>query len=145
MNETLREITPSIWIADAESALALRDEFGLVFDCTGEAPVGGNVHHVRPSGSTGHAWTEDDLDWIVAKAELYLGRGQTLLFHCRRGVSRSPCAAAAVLLATGQARTVDGAVEMTAFPGTSPASQSVAGLRRWWKARQAARQQRLPL
>lgn len=143
MNETLREITPSIWIADAQSALVLRSDFGAVFDCTGQAPSGTNVHHVRPTGSTGHAWTVDDLDGIVAVAKEYLERSQILLFHCRRGVSRSPCAAAAVLLATGQASTVEQALEITTLPDTMPASHSVAGLRRWWRARQSARQQRL--
>lgn len=142
--ESLRAITDALWIADAESALALRSEFEIVIDCTGEAPLGGNVYHCRPTGATGHTWTEDDLDWIAQKGALYLGRGKNVLVHCRRGVSRSPCAAAAILLATGQAGSVDAALAMTTLPGTSPATQSVAGLRRWWKAREAARQQTLP-
>lgn len=131
MQETLREVAPGLWVSDQDSAHALGGDFALVVDCTGWA---------RPTGSTGHAWTPEDLDAIVARVAPLLKAGKPVLIHCRRGVSRSACAAAAVLLADGGAATVRGALAKTTFESKAPSSQSVGGLRKWWKARVAARQ-----
>lgn len=131
MQETLREVAPGLWVSDQDSAHALRGDFALVVDCTGWA---------RPTGSTGHAWTPEDLDAIVGRVAPFREAGKPVLVHCRRGVSRSACAAAAVILATGEADTVNGALARTTFESKKPSSQSVGGLRKWWKARVAARQ-----
>lgn len=144
MVESLREVSPGLWVSDIDSAGILGDDFALVIDCTGKAPPARNKVHARPTGSTGHSWTVEDLDGIVRLVEAHRAAGPVLI-HCRRGVSRSVCAAAAVLLATGVCSTVDGALIRTKFRGETPATQSVAGLRRWWRAREERRQMTLPL
>jgi hypothetical protein len=131
MIDTLREVMPGLWVSDLESARTLGEDFALVVDCTGWA---------RPTGSTGHTWTPEDLDGIVSRVAPLLESGEPVLIHCRRGVSRSACAAAAVLLATGASDSVKGALARTAYEAKKPSSQSVGGLRKWWKARVDARQ-----
>lgn len=133
MLETLREVSPNIWVSDMESASIVGADFTLVIDCTGKGQHRDNVVHLRPTGSTSHAWTVTDLDAVAQHA---LAAQGPVLVHCRRGVSRSPCAAAAAILALGRAKTVDQALAMTKYQDATPASQSVAGLRKWWKERQ---------
>ena len=145
MMETLREVSTNLWVSDIESAAIVGDDFALVVDCTGKARIGKNGIHARPTGATGHAWTVKDLDWITDLASTLVKDGRPVLVHCRRGVSRSPCAAAAVLLALGLAKNVDHALSKTKVFDTVPASQSVAGLRKWWKTVQDRRQLALPL
>ena len=135
MAETLREVAPNLWVSDFESAMTVGDEFALVVDCTGTSDYGNRIP-ARPTGKTGHTWTVADLERITIKVAARLSAGKTVLVHCRQGRSRSVCAAAAVLLEMGQVETVEEALAQTMLPGSSPASQSVSGLRKWWSARQ---------
>lgn len=144
MADTLRSPIPRLWLSDAESAGIVRPVVALVVDCTGDAPEGANVIHVTPSGRTNHSWSNADLDRIVAavaKVHQINNPDSTgkVLIHCRRGVSRSVTAAAAYLLHVGRASSVEDALAKTSLPGYAPASQSVAGLKRWWQERQQGR------
>lgn len=133
MRETLRQVAANLWVSDLESAAEVGGDFTVVLDCTGKT-TGRNVLESRPTGSTNHTWTVEDLDTLTDRAGRILEGQGTVLIHCRRGVSRSACAAAAVLLAQGKASSVKDALARTAIPGSPPASQSVSGLQKWWAA-----------
>lgn len=144
MERTLRKVADNLWVGDVESAMEKADKFHVIVDCLGDTIYGGTkakILHARPTGSTGHAWTVRDLDRIT-NAITKVWPGHRVLIHCRRGVSRSPVAAAAILLAAGRARNPEEALAITAAPGQRAATQSVAGLRAWWAAKA---QQELPL
>ena len=141
--ESLREVRPDLWVSDQESARTIGDDFGCVIDCTGKHWQYPNTVNARPTGATNHTWTVDDLDRIVFIVTRMLEHGPVLI-HCRRGVSRSACAAAAVLLALGEAEGVATAIAKTRFEDQKISVNSMAGLKRWWAARQADLQPRLP-
>lgn len=141
MKSTLRSVAPRLWVSDAESVESVSPLMGVIIDCTGRAPTASNKIHARPTGVTGHSWTVADLDRVVEWATAYLDDGKRVLIHCNRGRSRSTCAAAAVLLAQGIVDTVPAALARTGIPGESPVATSVAGLRKWWEAKQEARQE----
>ena len=149
MIETLREVVPNLWVSDIESAAVVGEDFDIVIDCTGKGPTHGNpkVRTVsrRPSGSGSHAWTVEDLDWITKGTGYHLKAGHKVLIHCRRGVSRSATAAAAVLLKMGLAKNPKDAIRRTSFQGSTPATACVGGLNKWWKELQASRQTKLLL
>lgn len=147
MTETLREVFPGLWVSDIESAAVVGADFDLVVDCTGEGPTKGNgkTASLRPRGKTNHDWTEEQLTRIAKGVAKRIRKGETVLIHCRRGVSRSTVAAAAVLMRLGQAQTTREAVAKARWDGHNPASMSMGSLNRWWKAHLAERQQRLPL
>jgi len=145
MMETLREVAPNLWVSDAESASVVGDDYDLVIDCTGNGPTKGNgkTASMRPEGKTNHAWTPRQLMKIAGGVTKHLANGETVLIHCQRGVSRSACAAAAVLMYSGQASTVESALMKTAWDGRQPASVTVGSLKRWWKAVEERRQGKL--
>lgn len=143
MKSTLREVGPRLWVSDAESADSAAPLMGIIIDCTGRAPSASNKIHARPTGVTGHSWTVEDLDRVVDWASAYLDEGKRVLIHCNRGRSRSTCAAAAVLLARGIVDTVPAALARTSMPGDPPVATSAVGLRKWWEAKQEARQERM--
>ena len=138
--KTLRKVTNNLSVADLESANAVGSNYALVVDCTGKAAKTPNRVHLRPTGTTSHSWTVADLDAITEKAVPLLKEGKLVLVHCRRGISRSTCAAAAILLALGEARNVDHALSFTKYPDSTPNAESVTGLRRWWRAVQERKQ-----
>lgn len=146
MTETLREVAPKLWVSDIGSAGVVGEDFSLVIDCTGgQGPTNGNGRTVpvRPTGRTNHAWSEADLNTIVGVVTMRLEAGGNVLIHCNRGVSRSACAAAAVLLWTEQAESLAGALDKVAVEGRRPNNHSVGGLRLWWEAQEAAIQPEL--
>jgi len=142
VNETLREVRPNLWVSDQESAAVLGDDYDLVIDCTGRGPTRGNGHTVSllPSGRTNHSWAPDQLNTIVFLATVRLERGESILIHCRRGVSRSACAAAAVLLWLEEAKDAKDALSKVAFGDQRMSGHSTASLKRWWKAEEEAAQ-----
>lgn len=138
MERTLRKVADNLWVADVDSAVEKADKVHLIVDCLGGTTYNGTkakILRARPTGSTGHAWTPADLDRIT-NIVLRVWPSHRVLVHCRRGVSRSPVAAAAILLASGRAKTIESALAMTAAPGQRPATQSVAGLKLWWAEKQ---------
>jgi len=143
ITETLREVHSDLWVSDQDSAQLMGDDFRCVLDCTGRNYHFPNTVNVVPTGTTNHTWTEDDLDRIVRIAVGMLQHGPVLI-HCRRGVSRSACAAAAVILALGEADGIVSALEKTRFEDQKISVHSKAGLRRWWAARQNDLQELLP-
>jgi rhodanese-related sulfurtransferase len=134
LEETLREVYPGLWVGDEESAAVIGDDYSLVIDCTGRGPTLGNGRTLpcRPTGNSNHAWSVSDLSTIVGVAGLRIEAGGTVLIHCRRGVSRSATAAAAVLLWLGEAETVNAAIGKAQVEGQRPSSHSVGGLKKWW-------------
>ena len=134
--ETIREVYPNLWVADQQSAEVIGMDFDYTVNCTGEMPVGAGLNHVNvpPSGTTAHAWKAPDLNEIVSHAVPVLEEGKTVLIYCKRGISRSATAAAACLLAMGEAPTLEDAIEQTRSRVRVPASQCVGGLKRWWES-----------
>lgn len=145
VSETLREVVPGLWVSDIDSAAMLGDSVDLVIDCTGRGPCMGqrNCLDMRPEGNTAHIWDMEQLDTIASIATLKMDCGKTVMIHCRRGVSRSAAAAAAVLLWQGKAGSVDRALQMVAVGGKRMSSQTKSSLRRWWDYRAAKQQTRL--
>lgn len=128
----------NLTIASEREVPTIGGQFDDIIDCTTEGSqhrYRDRVLHVPPSGSNSHKWAADDLDAIVELAEGCLEKGRNVLIHCGRGVSRSTCAAAAVLLHLGHARTVEDAVALTRHPDRQPVKTAVASLRTWWDAR----------
>lgn len=139
MSETLREIIPGLWVSDAESAAIVGDDFSLVIDCTGYGPTVGNGRTLSVVAN-GHKWDAASLTQIANLASMRLDNGGNVLIHCNRGISRSVCAAAAVLIRMGTASTVTEAIGMARWSERSPASVTVGSLNRW---ADALRQQNL--
>ena len=138
MQSTLRKVANNLWVSDVESAIEKANSFAVIIDCLGDTSYGGTkakILHVRPTGSTGHAWTIEDLNKIT-RVMSKVWPANRVLIHCRRGASRSPVAAAAALLAAGMAHDPEAALAKTAAPGLRPATQSVSGLLAWWADRQ---------
>ena len=143
METVLREVLPNLWVSDADSASVISDTFGdidLVLDCTGRDKPRRNLLNVRPTGSTSHSWTVEDLDEIVHLVKAKRQFERKVLIHCQSGRSRSTCAAAAVLLALGLEKTVTRAIDRTKIPGTNVNTQSLGGLKKWWGAKLRERQ-----
>jgi hypothetical protein len=134
--ETIREVRQNLWVADQQSAEVLGMDFDYTVNCTGELPLGIGANHdnVTPTGSTGHAWEPPDLNEIVRCVIPALKEGKTVLIYCKRGISRSTTAAAACLLAMGDAPTLENAIDRTRSHVRVPASQCVGGLKRWWES-----------
>jgi len=132
--ETIREVYPNLWVADQQSAEVIGTDFDYTVNCTGELPLGIGLNHdnVPPSGSTTHAWEPSDISEIVGHVVPRLKEGGTVLIYCKRGISRSTTAAAACLLAMGEAPTLEDALDQTRSLVRVPASQCVGGLKRWW-------------
>ncbi len=137
----------SFMVANAKEVAKGGASFDQILDCTSEGvahthPFGEYVTHTPPTGSNDHNWTSEDLDAIVKKVSQWLEEDQWVLIHCGRGVSRSTCAAAAVLLHLGEAKTVEQAVEMCRDPYRVPVKTALSSLRSWWNEK---RQMELPL
>lgn len=135
----MRQPTPEIdlYVASKVAVPANGGDVDIIIDCTPEGPThqwAAKVRHVAPQGDNGHQWTRDDLDRIVGLAMNALGQGQSVLIHCNRGVSRSTCAAAAVLLAMGVTRSVNEAVTLCRHHERAPVKTAQASLCRWWDA-----------
>ena len=119
--------------------------FDDIVDCTTEGvqhlwmPA---VLHCPPTGKNDHNWTVEDLDTIVELVKGCLDQDRKVLIHCGRGVSRSTCAAAAVLLYLGKAQSVEEAVALTRHPERAPVKTALASLEAWWLTR---RNPKLPL
>jgi hypothetical protein len=137
--ETMRQINENLYVADMESACIMADEFDLVIDCTGHGPAHPKRIHVAPTGKGNHSWMPVDLDKIVDRAVRRIVLGEKVLIHCNSGVNRSATAAAAVLLATKKASTIDGALMRVKYKGNMPNSACVSGLRKWLKEQQQTR------
>jgi len=136
--ETLRAITDQLWVADQKSAAILGSDFDLTVNCTGELPVArGSYMHLdqSPTGKTNHSWTASDLNRIVATVSEVIADGGTVLVFCKRGVSRSATAAAAVLLAAGVVSSIQEAIDLVRAPTRKPANQCIGGLRKWFDDR----------
>lgn len=131
MPETLREVSNNLWVGDADSAAIVGDDFSLVIDCTGVGPTRGNGRTLSYPAN-GHKWQAANLTQIANLAGMRLENGGTVLIHCNRGVSRSACAAAAVLLWIERAKTADEAIEMVKWSERRPASVTVGSLKDWW-------------
>jgi hypothetical protein len=142
MTESLREVAPDLWVSDALSAEVLGPDFDLVVDCTGRGPHKNAPWCLsqRPSGSTSHTWDADQLDFLVGEVARSLEAGGSVLIHCNRGVSRSTCLAAAVLLERGMSRDVYRALLQTKFPGSRINTQTQGSLKRWWDAKKISGQ-----
>jgi len=145
MMETLREVAPNLWVSDRASAAVVGEDYDLVIDCTGNGPTKGNgkTASLLPEGKTNHAWTKRQLMKIAGGVSKHLDDGDVVLIHCSRGVSRSACAAAAVLMYRGEASSVESALAKTAWDGRKPASVTVGSLKRWWRAVLERRQGKL--
>jgi len=143
ITETLREVAPNLWVSDIQSARTMGDDFDLVVDCTGYGPTAGNGRtlSITPKGRTNHTWAVGDLDLIATVVGLKLEAGKSVLIHCRRGVSRSATAAAAVLLYIGRAKSRKEAWEM-ASSDHKASRFSTKSLREWWEI-EAERQNQL--
>lgn len=136
--ETLREVGTNLWVSDYASAQVIGEDFDLTVQCITDVLTfaRGTKHlEVTPSGKTNHSWTEADLNRIVFHAIDTLGRQGSVLIYCNRGRSRSACAAAAVLLASGEASDVQEALKKVSHNGSRPATTSIGGLNRWWRDR----------
>jgi protein-tyrosine phosphatase len=110
-----------------------------IIDCTSEGSQHAHrskVLHLPPTGTNSHQWEAADLNDIVDLAEGCLLKGRRVLIHCNRGVSRSTCAVAAVLLHMGHATTVQEAVAMARHEDRVPVKTAQASLTRWWADRQ---------
>ena len=55
--------------------------------------------------------------------------GRPVLIHCSRGVSRSTCAAAALMLILGRVESIDEGVKIAAMPGQRINSHSLGSAR----------------
>lgn len=119
----MREVGTNLWVSSLEEALEWAGVVDCVIDCLGE---------YRPTGKTNHAWMPSDLDRIVQAA---LDTKGDVLVHCRSGKSRSPCAAAAILLARGEAQTPEEAMKKTGSPNRRMNNHSTKGLKDWWEQR----------
>lgn len=135
--ESLREISPGLWISSAKEAGILSDSADLVVDCRtrdrGDLPA--NAVQMCPSGKTNHSWEIKDLDAIVALVEPFLQENKTVLIHCQRGRSRSVTAAVAVLVAAGRAKGYEDGVKMARHPEFFPKQVCLGGLRNWLQSR----------
>lgn len=132
MKETLRQVGKNLWVADLDSAVTVQDSFGLIIDCEG----GGSCKNslvMSPTGKTSHSWTARDLNQIISFALPALRNGKQVLLHCHRGVSRSACAAAAILIATGEAEILEDALAKVATSGRGPAVVTVSSLKGWFR------------
>jgi hypothetical protein len=133
-----REVAAGIWVGSVAARKA-GSRYDLIVDCLGapnEPNDGCRVEVVTPNGRTGHTWEPGDLEAVVSVAAPVLGNGGRVLIHCRRGVSRSATAAAAVILHLGIAADVEDAVNMVRRQGSRPANSSVGSLSRWWSSRE---------
>jgi|TARA_R110000824_G_scaffold156625_3_gene329791 protein-tyrosine phosphatase len=119
----MREVGTNLWVSSLEEALEWASVVDCVIDCLDEH---------RPTGKTNHAWTPADLDRVVEAALKTKG---DVLVHCQSGKSRSPCAAAAILLARGEAQTPQEAMKKTGVEGRRMNSHSIKGLKEWWEQR----------
>jgi protein-tyrosine phosphatase len=125
-------------IAGKREVPAIGGAFDDIFDCTVEGESHehqAKVLHVPPTDTHSHRWTEDDLDVISELVMGCLEQDRRVLIHCGRGVSRSTCAAAAVLLSMGRATEVEQAVEMVRDSKRAPVNTALASLKRWWANR----------
>ena len=116
----MREVGPKLWVSSLEEAQEWAGAVDYVINCL-------DAYH--PTGKTNHAWTVADLDRIVEHA---LQTAGDVLVNCRSGKSRSPCAAAAILLAKGEAKTPQEAMKKTGVEGRRMNAHSVKGLKEWW-------------
>ena len=134
--------TIELFICDQKEVVHFGGQFDDIIDCTTDGVTHAftsKVCHVPPSGKNDHNWTVEDLDIITELVAGSLARGRRVLIHCGRGVSRSSCAAAAVLLHLGKSRTIEGAVGKARHPEREPVKTAVAGLKGWWASRQQGR------
>lgn len=133
-----RQVHPCLYVGSL-AARARSNDFDLVVDCLGAttASCGCPVVVVTPTGRTGHTWSAIDLGLIISEVVPVIEEGGTVLVHCRRGVSRSATAAAAVLLALGVVDDVDDALERARHPRRRPATSSEGSLKAWWVKRVA--------
>jgi rhodanese-related sulfurtransferase len=131
-----RQVHPGLYVGSL-AARGTTGDYGLVIDCHGApaTPCGCPVAVAIPKGRMAHTWSAADLDSIVSLVVPVLHEGGSVLIHCRRGVSRSATAAAAVLLQLGLADDVDAAVAAVRHPTRRPASASAGSLRSWWLQR----------
>ena len=142
---TFRQVATNLWVSDRDTAIENANDVAVIVDCLGDTCYGGTtakILHIRPTGSTKHRWTVEDLDKITS----IIGKlwpAHRVLVHCKRGVSRSACAAAAILLAAGLVETIEGAMAVVEVPGEEVSGHSMKGLREWWAARKAAAQHAL--
>ena len=144
MQSTFRRVANNLWVSDVESAVKHANEVAIIVDCLGDTTYGGTkakILHLKPSGRGSHSWTVADLDRLTSVVGKYWPAYRVMI-HCRRGVSRSPVAAAALLLATGAAVTPQQALRLTASSLGAPSTQSVSGLLAWDEQR---RQRQLAL
>lgn len=133
MPETLRQVHDNLWVSDIDSAEIIGDDVSLVIDCTGVGPTRGNGRTLSIVAD-GHRWDAESLTQIANLAGMRLEAGGDVLIHCNRGVSRSVCAAAAVLLWMGSAKSVDEAIDLVRWEDRRPATVTVGSLKRWWDA-----------
>jgi len=128
-----------LYICGKDEVAAVGGAVQAIFDCTSEGasrhPHMGKVRHVPPSGKNDHHWSPKDLDLITDLVSGSIRSGSKVLIHCGRGVSRSTCAAAAVLLHMGRASSVTEAVALACHPDRQPVKTALASLNSWWAGR----------
>jgi len=145
IHETLREVSPDLWVSDRVSARMVGEDFALVVDCWGKTKDAPNKMHARPTGKTNHFWTVHDLVEIAKAAKPHLVAGRPVLIHCSRGVSRSTCAAAAVMMILGRVDTIDEGIAKARFDESRINSHSIGSARKFGKKVEARRQLKLRL
>lgn len=136
MRQPLQDLP--LMIAGKREVPAIGAQFDDIFDCTVEGLAHEHLNkvlHIPPTGTHTHRWEADDLDMIVELAEGCLDQGRRVLIHCGRGVSRSACAAAAVLLHMGKVAEVEEALALVKDATRMPVNTAQASLKRWWKDR----------
>jgi len=140
----MRRPMPNLMVASAREIASCGRWADDIFDCTPEGvdhPHRDKVLHLPPTGGNSHKWSPEDLDVIVELAEGCLDKNRRVIIHCGRGVSRSTCAAAAVLLHRGVTSDVDDAVARARNPERQPVATALASLRSWWVGRESNRRQ----
>ena len=144
---TFRQVATNLWVSDRDHAIQNADNVAVIVDCLGDTHYGGTrakILRARPTGSTKHRWTVEDLDKITRIVGT-IWPAHPVMIHCKRGVSRSACAAAAVLLAAGLVETIEGAMAVVEGPGEEGSRHSMRGVKEGGAARQAAAQQALDM
>jgi len=138
--ETLREVSPNLWVSDLSSASVLRPDFDLTIQCVPDPlpSCRGDHRVIVPSGGSPHSWSFRDLERITCLVRGALNLGKSVLIFCNRGQSRSASAAAAVLLDIGLCTAPDEAMKKVSSKRGRPAKASLDSVVRWWKAKRVA-------
>jgi len=138
---TFRQVSEYLWVSDRDSAVRNANNVAVIIDCLGNTTYNGTpakILRAQPTGRTRHRWTVADLDKVAGIITQVWEKhpGCRVLVHCKRGVSRSACAAAAILLAAGLVQSLEEAMEAVGVPGEQVSRHSLKGLQEWWAARQ---------